>query len=113
MINVYWLRGKIGDAVWLWQALNLVIQHPPNIENEWFPVLEGKPVGDGQIGQSLFADEETVIAWRNRLESLGLIRVTPSPEKDSLGLPCHKYEVVNINFGAPKAEPTLGSGAVH
>jgi hypothetical protein len=109
MMNVYWLRGKIGDAVWLWMALNTVIQQPPNLENEWFPVLEGKPVGDGQLGQTLFADEETVSTWRNRLESLGLIRTTLLPDKDGLGLPCRTYEVVNLNFGAPKAEPPLGS----
>src|SRR5215469_9449052 len=74
MVNVYWLRGKIGDAVWLWMALNGGLQKPPNIEDEWFPVFEGKPIGDSQIGQALFADGETVIAWRSRLESLGLIR---------------------------------------
>jgi len=113
MVNLYWLRGKIGDAVWLWMALNGAIQQPPNMENEWFSVLEGKPIGDSQIGQAVFADEETVIAWRSRLESLGLVRTTPLPDKDALGLPCHKCEVVNLNFGAPKTETPLGSIAVH
>ena len=109
MVNIYWLRGKIGDAVWLWMALNGGLQKPPNIEDEWFPVFEGKAIGDSQIGQALFADGETVIAWRSRLESLGLIRTTPVPDKDPFGLECRKYEVVNLNFGAPKTEPPPGS----
>ena len=79
--NIYWLRGKIGDPVWLWMALNVAIKQPLNMENEWLPVLESKPIGDSQIGQTLFADGETVIAWRSRLESLGLIRTTPVPDK--------------------------------
>ena len=84
---------------------------PP--EKEWFPVLEGKPIGDAQIGQVLFADKETVIGWRDRLESLGLIRLTPVPDKDALGLPSHKYEVLNLNFGVQKPETPLASQSVN
>ena len=113
MVNIYWLRGKVGDAVWLWMVLNGAVQQPTNMQNEWFPVLEGKPIGDGEVGQAVFADGETVTAWRTRLESLGLIRTTLLPEKDAFGLERRTYEVVNVGFGAPKSGPPLGSTAIH
>ena len=114
MVNIYWLRGKIGDAVWLWMALNSGLQQPINPENEWLPVLTGNAIGDGQLGQALFADKETVIAWRERLESLGLIRKALTENKDPLGLPCHTYEVLNLGFGAPTtATPPLGSTTIN
>ena len=107
MVNIYWLRGKIGDAVWLWMALNGAVQQPINPENEWIDVLAGNAIGDGQIGQTLFADKELVIGWRERLESLGLIRKTPLDEQDQLGLPCHRYQVLNLSFGAAQAQTPL------
>lgn len=70
-------------------------------------VQTSNPIGDGQIGQALFADKEAVIAWRERLESLGLIRTTLLTEKDPLGLPCHRYEVLNLAFGATAAQTPL------
>ena len=107
MVNIYWLREKIGDAFWLWYLLNGAVQEAFNPENEWVPVLEGNPIGDGQLGQALFADSETVIGWRDRLMSLGLIRITPVLDKDPLGLSCRKYEVLNLGFGAPAAQTPL------
>lgn len=107
MVNIYWLRRKVGDAVWLWMALNAAVQQPVNAENEWFPVQANNPIGDGQIGQALFADEEAVIAWRERLESLGLIRTTLLTDQDPLGLPRRRYEVLNLAFGATAAQTPL------
>lgn len=102
--NLYWHRGKIGEAVWLWMGLNGAVQNP-NPEHEWWPVLAGAAIGDGQIGQVLFADESSVVAWRECLESLGFIRTTLLTEKDPLGLPCRRYEVINLNFGGAAQTP--------
>jgi len=65
------------------------------------------------IGALLFCTEDTVRDWRQRLEAAGLVRSTVLPDHSPTGLECRKYEVVNLGFGAPKAEPPLGSGAVH
>lgn len=109
MMNIYWLRGKIGDAIWLWLALMGGVQAPGNPDHEWWPVVTGNAgnaIGDGQLGQAVLADGETVIAWRTRLESLGMIRKTlVADQKDQFGLPCHTYEVVNLAFGGQAQAP--------
>ena len=74
-----------------------------NAQQEWLVVAEGKPVNDAEIGSRLFCTGKIVKLWRERLESLSLIRTTVLPDKDVLGLETRKYEVVNLNFGAQEA----------
>lgn len=111
MVNINWLRRKIGDALWLWQLLNGAIKF--DAQEQWLLVAEGKPVSDADIGSRLFCDGDTVKLWRERLESVGLVRSTVLPDKDAFGLETRKYEVVNLGFGEATATAPLGSTAVH
>jgi hypothetical protein len=112
MINIYWLRPKIGDAVWLWNLLNGFMKYIA--EEQWLTVADGKPVSDLDIGTRLFCTEETVKAWREKLESVGLIRTELLPARDAIGQECRTFQVVNLGFGAPQDDKTsLGSTAIH
>jgi hypothetical protein len=96
MTNIYFLREKIGDAVWLWTLVHRFMK--VGAEEQWFICLEGKGVSDMEIGTALFCASETVIAWRERLESLGLIRSKLLPEKDAQGRELRTFEVKNLSF---------------
>lgn len=109
MVNIYWLRPKVGDALWLWQLLNGYTKYVA--QDEWLLVADARPVTEMDIGALLFCTEETVKDWRQRLEAAGLVRSTVVPDRSPLEW--RKYEVLNLNFGAVKAETPLGSGAVH
>jgi len=111
MVNIYWLRPKVGDALWLFFLLNAFMKYVAG--DEWLLVADGRPVSDLDIGAMLFCTEETVKAWREKLESAGLLRSELLPDRDALGHECRKFHVVNLGFGAATPNPTLGSTAVH
>jgi hypothetical protein len=59
MINIYWLREEIGDAIWLWTLANAAAK--VSAEDEWFVCIEGKGISDMQIGTALFCAREQVV----------------------------------------------------
>lgn len=112
MLNIFPLRPKVGDAIWLWTILNFGTS-PKDADREWFPVAEGVGLTDRQLAGALGCTKETLTEWRERLESVGMIRTTLVPGKDVEGDQWRKFEVVSVHYGEKKPESPFGSGTVN
>jgi|GEM_PF-3835693 hypothetical protein len=90
-MNIYALRPKIHEAVYLWILLNTYAQ---SAQEEWVQVSGGSPVSDAELASYLICPEDR----RVRLEDVGLIRC------QLVGQRARSIELRNLHFSPDPEE---------
>ena len=85
MLNIFPLRPKVGNRHFGFRTILNFGTSPKDADREWFPVAEGVGLTDRQLAGALGCTKETLTEWRERLESVGMIRTTLVPGKDVEG----------------------------
>jgi hypothetical protein len=101
-VNLYALRPKIREAVYLWLFLSTQVA---DTGEQWLLVANGNGISDEELGMRLEIPAATARTWRLKLEAAGAIRTAPVSART------RRFEL--FNFAAQPAEEKPKGGLVN
>jgi len=101
-MNLWALRPKIREAVYLWLFLSA---YAADTGEQWLVVASGNGISDEEIGMRLEIPADTARNWRRKLEVVGAIRTA------AVGQRTRRFELFNFSAQPPENKPQ--GGLVH
>jgi len=98
-MNLYALRPKIREAVYLWLFLST---HVADSGEQWLLVANGNGISDEELGMRLEIPGSTARTWRLKLEAAGAIRTAPVSART------RRFELFNFAAQPPEERPKGG-----
>ena len=98
-MNLYALRPKIREAIYLWLFLGT---YAADTGEQWLLVAGGNGISDEELAMRLEIPAGTARKWRLKLESVGAIRTV------QVGPRHRRFEVFNFAAQPIEQKPNMG-----